>query len=317
MDYNLPEISKELRKLDDLLEFIEDFIDSMVEKPNIENLTKNSSVLYVGDLHGYYKCLSDVLNLAEKLNPDYIVFLGDYIDRGTKQLETILDVMELSIRNNHFIPLRGNHEIAKICQRDGFYDSIKKRFNNPKTTDEVFNHFIKSFEYFPLASITEETRTLAIHGGIPETMDLAYLKKITKPHSSITYVKNTDEAEMLEKTLFQLLWNDPNTNVNKNNEEIDFLPSKRGKNPKMFNEVALNKFLETNNISRVIRAHEASRGAFENVWGKGKLIHIFTASPYYHENDRVPMGNIAFEENNNDKSTIKIYSLDGKLNTTI
>lgn len=81
----------------------------------IENIlpTKNDTpykrIVAIGDIHGKF---TKLMSLWEKINvtdDDKIIFLGDYIDRGTEVAETLKWIMEQRT-NKNFIFLRGNHE---------------------------------------------------------------------------------------------------------------------------------------------------------------------------------------------------------------
>ena len=70
-------------------------------------------ILAVGDVHGMYEKL---ITLMEKIqfNPaeDLLIFLGDYIDRGSQPLECLDYVKALSITHpGRVVPLLGNHEV--------------------------------------------------------------------------------------------------------------------------------------------------------------------------------------------------------------
>lgn len=70
-------------------------------------------ILAVGDVHGMYEKL---ITLMEKIqfNPaeDLLMFLGDYIDRGSQPLECLDYVKALSITHpGRVVPLLGNHEV--------------------------------------------------------------------------------------------------------------------------------------------------------------------------------------------------------------
>lgn len=71
----------------------------------------------IGDIHGEYDLLVDLLAQMDSPEPTTIVFLGDYIDRGPKSRQ----VLELLIRgpdtpNHTWIALKGNHE--DLCLED-------------------------------------------------------------------------------------------------------------------------------------------------------------------------------------------------------
>ena len=81
--------------------------------PSIETLPKPQAPFYaIGDIHG---CLAEMDRLIEKIraeNPDTpIVFLGDYIDRGTQSAQVLTRLYKLQTQNpKEIVCLMGNHE---------------------------------------------------------------------------------------------------------------------------------------------------------------------------------------------------------------
>lgn len=70
-------------------------------------------ILAFGDIHG---CADVIKQLIEKVNPteeDILIFLGDYIDRGSMSFEVIEFLIELN-KNFKCIFLKGNHEDMMI-----------------------------------------------------------------------------------------------------------------------------------------------------------------------------------------------------------
>ena len=67
-------------------------------------------VLAIGDMHGNFNRL---LNLIHKVDfdpeRDFLILLGDYIDRGDENMRCLRWAMEMSEKKN-VIALRGNHE---------------------------------------------------------------------------------------------------------------------------------------------------------------------------------------------------------------
>lgn len=66
-------------------------------------------ILVAGDLHGEWNTFRAVKQLWEKENHAYLLFLGDYGDRGEKSLE-ILDELSCLIEHERVVALKGNHE---------------------------------------------------------------------------------------------------------------------------------------------------------------------------------------------------------------
>jgi serine/threonine protein phosphatase 1 len=67
-------------------------------------------IIAVGDIHG---CIATLKQLMYNIDPsvdDTIIFLGDYIDRGTNSKGVIDYIIELKEQRFNIICLRGNHE---------------------------------------------------------------------------------------------------------------------------------------------------------------------------------------------------------------
>ena len=65
----------------------------------------------IGDIHGCYKTLKNLLEEQLKITPeDHIYFVGDFIDRGPCSREVIDYLIDLQWQNFQIFPLRGNHE---------------------------------------------------------------------------------------------------------------------------------------------------------------------------------------------------------------
>ncbi|WP_028128951.1 metallophosphoesterase family protein [Selenomonas sp. AE3005] len=79
-------------------------------------------ILAIGDIHGEWdKFLSLYRQLDFNPKHDLLIFLGDYIDRGDKSLETLIWMYEHRHEKN-IIMLRGNHEQMML----DYYDSACK-----------------------------------------------------------------------------------------------------------------------------------------------------------------------------------------------
>ena len=92
-----------------------------------------SRLLAIGDIHGCYDKLVELLNKVNyQPGKDQLVLLGDYIDRGPKSRETIDLVIELV--NNGAIALKGNHEDMLINALDDVNSCELWLYNGGKKT---------------------------------------------------------------------------------------------------------------------------------------------------------------------------------------
>ena len=79
--------------------------------------SKRPRLMAIGDIHGCANALKGLLRQVKPNRQDTLVFLGDYIDRGSNSREVINQLVKLSHSNRvHFI--KGNHEEAMLASRD-------------------------------------------------------------------------------------------------------------------------------------------------------------------------------------------------------
>ena len=145
----------------------------------IQLLDTHNQYDIIGDIHGHYDELVSLLkNLGYSFqngiwkNGDRIpVFVGDYIDRGPKILETLKLVRDLTESGNG-IALMGNHEYNFICMHN--YDSNGKPFrkrneDNLKNIKDTLNAlsngndleiYLKWMEQLPIIAFNDSIRVV-------------------------------------------------------------------------------------------------------------------------------------------------------------
>ena len=72
--------------------------------------------LAIGDIHGCFRALKTVVEAAGVTDKDFVITLGDYIDRGPNSAAVVDWVMNRAYTGN-VIPIRGNHEIMMLTAR--------------------------------------------------------------------------------------------------------------------------------------------------------------------------------------------------------
>ena len=136
-----------------------------IQEPSLLQL--KAPVTIVGDLHGQLYDLFEIFQISGPAGQTHYLFLGDYVDRGTHSIETIILLFCLKILYPDKVHLlRGNHEDAKICSGYGFLNEI---FN--KITDyprEFWHAIIDTFETLPLAATIEtpQSQLFCVHAGL-------------------------------------------------------------------------------------------------------------------------------------------------------
>jgi hypothetical protein len=226
-------------------------------------LPPHQKAIFVGDLHGELDSLNEVLRLTnftdEGTQSDprgYIVFLGDYVDRGSNSIGTLAKLFDLKTRfKENVVLLRGNHEVPDVNTRYGFFDEVMKKY--PDEGNEVYTLCNRLFEKFPHAVITANG-IFAVHGGIPE-------KALT-----LHEMANLDDNE-----LTQLLWNDPRPEIRGFEPNYDRDPSGLT-GIRIFGEDVTERFLKAVGAKVLLRAHENLEGAGYAIFSR-RVLSIFSA----------------------------------------
>ncbi|CAI9771254.1 unnamed protein product [Fraxinus pennsylvanica] len=217
---------------------------------------------FAGDIHGQY---SDLLRLFEYggLPPkSNYLFLGDYVDRGKQNLETICLLLAYKIKYpENFFLLRGNHECASVNRIYGFYDECKRRFNV-----RLWKTFTDCFNCLPIAALIDE-KILCMHGGLsPDLHDLDQIRNMQRP---------IDVPET--GLLCDILWSDPSKNVK------GWGMSDRGVSY-TFGPDTVTEFLQKHDLDLICRAHQVVEDGYE-FFAKRQLVTIFSAPNYCGEFD--------------------------------
>ncbi|TKR81698.1 hypothetical protein L596_015529 [Steinernema carpocapsae] len=216
-----------------------------------------------GDIHGQYGDLLRLFNRGGFPPSTNYLFLGDYVDRGRQNIETIslLFCLKLRFPLNFFL-LRGNHECSNINRIYGFLDECMRRYSV-----RLWQAFQDAFSYMPYSALVGD-RILCMHGGIfdclfspPSLKSLDQLRQIPRP------------LETIQGTLAEdLLWADPVLGLN------GFKPNARGASV-TFGADVLTDMTKELDIDMVARAHQVVQDGYE-FFANRRLVTIFSA-PYY------------------------------------
>jgi serine/threonine-protein phosphatase PP1 catalytic subunit len=249
-------------KNSEIITLLQKVREIFLDQPVLLHLTPNPSLAIAGDVHGQYE---DLLRIFDKMGyppqTNYL-FLGDYVDRGKRSLETILLLFAYKIKYpENFFLLRGNHESASINRVYGFFDECKRRCNI-----KIWKAFTDVFNCLPISAVVAG-KIFCVHGGLsPDLIDYEDVTRITRP---------TDVPD--EGLLNDLLWSDPSETA------YEWEESERGVSY-CFGKRIVKKFLERNDLDLVCRAHMIVEDGFE-FFGNRSLVTVFSAPNYCGEFD--------------------------------
>jgi protein phosphatase len=186
------------------------------------------------------------------------LFLGDYIDRGEMNTETILLLFVLKVLYpDHFLLIRGNHEFPVLSDHSSFFSELYSIYND----ETIKNLFMETFSYMPLAADIGGF-AFCVHGGIsPVLYFVSQIKEIERPIVDFSNQLVTD-----------ILWSDPCSSVEQ------FGESPRGLGH-LYGTKAVDQFLQRTGFRFLIRAHQSISKGYEPSCNF-KVITVFSASNY-------------------------------------
>eukprot|EP00041_Stephanoeca_diplocostata_P039674 m.1637434 g.1637434 ORF g.1637434 m.1637434 type:complete len:475 (+) comp25818_c0_seq1:222-1646(+) len=238
------------------------------KEPNVLDLP--APITIVGDIHGQFFDLVKLLQVGGDPATTRYLFLGDYVDRGYFSLECVIYLWSLKIRYPQTISLlRGNHECRHLTEYFTFKTEVEY-----KSSEEVYDVCMDSFDCLPLAAIMQK-QFFCVHGGLsPEVSTVADIQKINR-------FMEPDESGIM----CDLLWADPHEDFDVETGSVQFLHNETRGCSYVYTHKAACEFLDRNNLLSVIRAHEAQDQGYRMYkpnpkTGFPSVITIFSAPNY-------------------------------------
>lgn len=143
----------------------------------------------ITDIHGEYDKLDNLLSKITTREDDIFVFMGDYIDRGSKSKEVIDRVIKQS-ETHQCVYLMGSHEYAYLHARnhDDYFEYLFWNYGGPATVKsygsfdniyKIHGEFLENLKFYYLTD-----KYLFVHAGInpdydlenQDEMDLVYIR---------------------------------------------------------------------------------------------------------------------------------------------
>ena len=155
----------------------------------------------IGDIHGQS---IELINLLQQLSYENtegvwqhperkVIFLGDFIDAGSRQKE-VIDIVRPMVENNHAYAVMGNHEYNAIAY---YTKDSHGNYLRPHTENKSFQHekFLQAYEHNPAEyqSVIEWFQTL------PMWLDLDTLRVVHAcwDEESIAHLKSVQLGDNL------------------------------------------------------------------------------------------------------------------------
>jgi hypothetical protein len=230
-------------------------------------LPSKGKTIVVGDLHGDLQSLIFILEESGFMRSsaqgrEYIVFLGDYGDRGNESVEVYYFILSLkSIFKEKVILLRGNHEGPPdlgVRPHDLPYFLRARYAGKWRNIYESLQELFDSLHH----SVIVKEKYLMLHGGLPEGI------------TSVADIAYAHQYHPDKRYLEQILWSDPGQSPRS-------YPSPRGAG-RIFGEKITREVLGQLGVKTLIRSHEPCEGTFLN--HKGKVLTLFSrkGEPYFN-----------------------------------
>ncbi|RNF00126.1 serine/threonine protein phosphatase-like protein [Trypanosoma rangeli] len=255
----------------------------LAERPLVQRVTipEGGDVVVIGDLHGQMKDLCEAIVLAGGLpNPQrYLVFNGDFVDRGSNGMGVLLYIFTLLCTFPSFVFInRGNHEDARVNAEYGFEVEIYGKYGI-EHAEQLLEALADSYQSMPLMTVLDGMILIA-HGGLPRApVTLDRIESLGRMRDIPTSGSIGED----EQIMMDILWNDPvekfhSRQLGMRHRAQHWRTSKRGCGVEYLAPIT-EEFLRLNNLRLVVRSHEEVQAGFELVHN-GKCCTVFSASNY-------------------------------------
>jgi len=242
---------------EEVVELLDDSLKRLRKESNLMRIDRGKT-LFVGDTHGNFMVTKAAMKIFKDGDFDGIVFMGDYVDRGSQQLDNVNCIMGLKLAKPEGVfLLRGNHEALSTNFRYGFWESVTCKYS--ESLYKLYNHV---FSYLPLAAITWDG-VFVVHGGIAKGLE------------SVDQIDGLPrgEIEPNDDIVPQLLWNDPAEWVD------DFAFNDQRGGFYYYGRDVFLKFLDENGLRMMLRSHEVFPEGYRYFFNR-KLLSIFSSTGY-------------------------------------
>ena len=239
-------------------------------KNSLVFLAERYPLIVVGDLHGDIATLSDILKSVEAYvgssNEWYIAFLGDYVDRGSNQIEVLSTLLSLKLAYpDNILLLRGNHEPPRGLEPYPHDFPLVLSSIYGGNAPKLYEKTRILFDNLPYAAVFAD-KILLVHGGIP-------VERTLRETSLARILGSTSWPPSLD-LLEEVLWNDPTDDI----EDWTYSPRGAGR---LWGPRITMIFLEKTGLELIVRGHEPAFHGFKaNHDGRVLTLFSMLRGPY-------------------------------------
>ncbi|THH06555.1 hypothetical protein EW145_g4003 [Phellinidium pouzarii] len=241
-----------------LREICEKTKEVLMRESNVVHVS--APVTVVGDIHGQFYDLVEIFRIGGYAPHTNYLFLGDYVDRGLFSVETISLLTCLKLRYPDRVQLI---RVARLIMLNdwktyGFYTECIRKYGSP----HVWTYFTDMFDFLTLTSYLGCTCSDHLNAGLSPSIH------------SIDQIKVVDRFREIphEGPMADLVWSDPDP------DKEDFAISPRGAGY-TFGSGVVRKFLNINNMSHILRAHQLCMEGFSVLYDN-HLSTVWSAPNY-------------------------------------
>lgn len=143
-------------------------LDSKMQR-QVEGNRDWDRTLVIGDIHGCYDELLQLLDMAGITSTDRVIAVGDLVDRGPKSQAVI---EHFAARPQQFYSVRGNHEAKHLRHRGcETINSLSGSIVRRTTSADFYEYMLDWFASLP--TFIELDEAIIVHAGIQPGVPLA------------------------------------------------------------------------------------------------------------------------------------------------
>lgn len=261
--------------------------DFILHKAGYMRLLKTKHPIYlIGDIHSDAVSLDALIKKIKPYENDaYLIFLGDYVDRGHAHLETLDKLYSLKLDlGDRVILLRGNHDGGQWQDdnillpyrldpgptiTDYFPLYLLDLHKKKQISKDFISLYFKYCDQLPYITFIDDgyKKYMAVHGGLPRPTDADDYSHI---HSLYDLVNPEIKDSYNVPILNNLFWSDPT------DEAKAPLSEKRRFNTY---EVHFHNFSKSFGIDQIIRGHQSVDNGHRSIYNKCLHTIFSTGNP--------------------------------------